>query len=325
MRTDTITIPPLAHSKIITDVQRRYFTSRFEASKDGYLRLLQSLQLQTIKCFSRQIATYIAVSDLNAHCYISGRTRSGKSTVIQSMFRVLQEKGHSLILIDPHGDLAQSVKRSSLNNKHDNVIFISPNFKSGYKCIINPFEVKENNEQYITTLASRLVSVFADVSDSKMTHNMKTPLLNIICTLLRKGIAHVKEIRYFFDKEKKYQYIELGKQSPHESQREFFASGQLDNVDYVTARAIQRKINSFLNIPAFYNMVTGKSTIDLEQAMNGGKSIIIDLSIGDLDKEGVNVMGKFFLSLIFVLCIQTPRNGKTINLRIYRRIPKLCY
>ncbi len=292
--------------KIVTDVQRRYFTARYEASKEDYIRLLKSIHFQTIETFFRRIAAHVPASDLNAHCYISGRTRSGKSTVMQSMFRLLQEKGHSLVLIDPHGDLAKSVKRSSLNSNHENVIFISPTFKKGYKCVINPFDIKERNEQYIITLASRLVSVFADVSDSKMTHNMKTPLTNIISTLLRKKGSHIKEIRYFFDKDKRDEYIQLGKQSPHESQREFFSSGQLDNVDKVTARAIQRKINSFLNIPAFYNMVTGKSTIDLEDAMNSGKTIIIDLSIGDLDEEGIDVMGKFFLSLILFYAFKRP-------------------
>lgn len=47
--------------------------------------------------------------DLGRHLYVSGKTGVGKSTLLRSLVLDLAERGEGLALIDPHGDLADSL------------------------------------------------------------------------------------------------------------------------------------------------------------------------------------------------------------------------
>ena len=53
----------------------------------------------------------IAAADLDRHLYVCGKTGVGKTTLLKSLIGDLAEAGEGMCIIDPHGDLALSVRK----------------------------------------------------------------------------------------------------------------------------------------------------------------------------------------------------------------------
>ena len=71
---------------------------------------------------------------------IGGKSGEGKSTLMQHLaLRSMREK-KGLILIDPHGDLAEQVLRLVPAERFDDVVFIDLSDEA-FACGINPLDV----------------------------------------------------------------------------------------------------------------------------------------------------------------------------------------
>ncbi|KMP10414.1 hypothetical protein UR09_06285 [Candidatus Nitromaritima sp. SCGC AAA799-A02] len=64
--------------------------------------------------------------DLMKHLYICGRTGSGKSTLLYRLALSLANLGKGFCLIDPHGDLSQTLFHHLPKNRKDDVVFFDP-------------------------------------------------------------------------------------------------------------------------------------------------------------------------------------------------------
>lgn len=80
--------------------------------------------------FLHRLKKLIPIRELKKHAYISGSTGSGKSELMRLLFyRIAREsrpKKYSLVLIDPHGDLSQQIKRTKLFNEKERLIYVDP-------------------------------------------------------------------------------------------------------------------------------------------------------------------------------------------------------
>src|ERR1700739_3738802 len=87
----------------------------------------------------------IRQEDREAHFYVIGETRTGKSKFLENLIRQDIEKGEGLRVIDPHGDLCNEVKyylathQSGLDEK---VVLIDP-MDEKKSVSFNPLELPE--------------------------------------------------------------------------------------------------------------------------------------------------------------------------------------
>ena len=72
----------------------------------------------------------IAAEDRRRHLYIMGKTGMGKSTLLQNLILSDMQLGHGLALIDPHGDLADSVLQHTPSHRTNDVIWFNPSEQS---------------------------------------------------------------------------------------------------------------------------------------------------------------------------------------------------
>lgn len=283
-----------------------FILSRNPDEKD-YFALLDELPTNPITpFFFEDIGFKLPINELKRHSFLVARSGSGKSEILKSLFYQLQKYSRqdnscSLILIDPHSDLAKEVYEFYFNGVDKNrCIYIDPYYDPENTPVINPLDIPVRDEQNIDIMSQEISRAFQELlGQSSLSLQMETILIPCLATLLRKGNSNLKELQRFMDDDHNKDLIELGMQSPHPSHREFFKSAFKNSATYRTSKqSIYTKIQSLLNSQTFYNLTQGKSTFDLEKAMNEGKVIIFNLAQAAMGTDTSIAYGKLIVSLI---------------------------
>lgn len=275
-----------------------------EENLESYFHLLhQTLQNNNrtgIDFFLKRLKRNLPLGELQRHCYICGSTGSGKSELMRLLFYQLQhsseqKKTRTLILIDAHGDLAQQIKTSHLNKDSDRLIYIEPDLRKGWSPVINPLEITKKDDNSIVARAQFLSDAIEEAIKVDMSVNMNALLIPSLALLLRlEGTTLLDLIKLMKDDK---ELIEKGKIMGTRAHREFFKSFT-DSHYKRTKAAIYTKLQTFLNYPAFYNMVIGKSTVDIGKAINSGKVVVFNLSQRHFGSDASKAFGRFMISLV---------------------------
>lgn len=253
--------------------------------------------------FIRTTLDKVSMSELQRHSYISGKSGSGKSELLKLLFYRLTKESHekqsrSLMLLDPHGDLAKEVKNLHFFDS-DRLVYIDPYFENGYTPIINPFELQETDELSIEKRCQELTETITEiVSEHGLSSQMKTILNPCISTLLRMKTATIKDLQTFMDDENNSHLVERGKASPLPNHRDFFNTSFYKTGYNPTKLSIYTKLQTLLNSYTFFQLVNGKSTVNLKEEINKGKVLIFSLSKGIIGTEVSNAMGRLIIAII---------------------------
>ena len=190
--------------------------------------------------------------------------------MINYLQRVSAERQNkSIVLIEPHGDLALEVLSFALNKKKERVVYIDPYirdtakqaigsflFDQEYTPVINPFQIKDKSERSIDFVSQELTGAFVEIlRDKNFSIQMDALLKPCIATLLRKGDATLRDLQRFMNENENADLIQLGLQSPKETDRSFFQNGFEKSSLSLTKNSIYFKIQSLLNSYTFSNLV----------------------------------------------------------------------
>ncbi|MCT7514782.1 type IV secretory system conjugative DNA transfer family protein [Aliarcobacter cryaerophilus] len=256
---------------------------------DEFIKLLDSMDENIenlikdniLDPFSDNFANLIPVAERYKHTYITGMTGSGKSELLKVLIMgdILRENG-SIILLEPHGDLAQSVTK--LVKDKSRLVYINPFLDDEKTPTINLFHLPNKSEQNIAKITQVILSVLKSVnSDESFTGAMEDVLEMCIKVLVRRGNGSFKELYRFFNDNRNKDLVELGLYSSNQLEVEFFEDDFLNSKP--TKDAVRRRLKKLLNDPVFSNLMNGENTIDLESLMNEkGKVIIFNIPKGKM-------------------------------------------
>ena len=113
--------------------------------------------------------------------YLVGKTGTGKSTLIQNMVVSDIERGSGACLIDPHGDLAESILDFIPKERVKDVIYFNPQDME-YPIAFNP--LGKVHPDYHHLVVSGLISVLKKVWSEFWGPRLEHILRNSIFTLL---------------------------------------------------------------------------------------------------------------------------------------------
>lgn len=255
--------------------------------------------------FLRRLWALLPYKALQRHMYISGRTGSGKTEFLKVIFYRLQrdsakKRNKSLILIDPHGDLAEELLLFDLNRDDmSRIVYVDP-LAPDYKITLNPLEIYgERDVDTVTVRTEQLVTAIDEiVGDAKLSVYMKAVLTPCVSTLLFKGDATLVDLQSFLDDDRNEDLVTLGMQNPIPSHARFFRTEDFFDKKYAgTKTSVKTRLQAMLNYPKFYDLVIGKSTVHLEKEINAGKVIIFRLPplVGD---EASGAIGRLLIATI---------------------------
>ena len=309
----SLMIPNNVYRKQLTKIYKPVFHSDEEGGK-GYFDALQMAKVPLLNFFfGNEIKGRLPLEAIKRHTYITGKSGSGKSEFMKTMIYRLQKdsrvkRQRSIILIEPAGDLSLEVLSFRLNKENPSrVIYIDPYINTligtdeMFIPVINPFEIENKDQQHLDIWTQELKSGFAEILKNEFTEQMEALLNTCIATILRMDNPTLKDLYRFMVPGINQDLLEKGLSSPNPEHRVFFQTQFNDGSFVQTRRSVANRIYSMLIFPTFKNLVCGKSTINLENAINSGKVIILNLSKSKMGEDLSQDFGILIISMLKAL------------------------
>ena len=277
----------------------------------GYLAYLATVAPALCGFFYRRLPVLIPEDARKRHTYITGQSGSGKSELLKVLFSAyLRSKAPpvSLVLIDPHGDLAEQVARFPDVANSGRLVYLHPTLAPDRTPTINPFELADQSETAVHVMAEQIASVFDELmrksGHATFTGNMGALLIPCISTLLRTPGSTIRDLQSFMDDKRNRALFEEGCRAPVQAHRDFFHERFYEKQFESTKSALYTRIQSLLNSPVLYRLLVGPSTVNLEEAVNAGKIIVFALPKGGIGAETSPTFGSFVLAMLQGLAIR---------------------
>ena len=236
-------------------------------------------------------------ADRLGHIYTIGKTGVGKSTLLLNMaISDIQKVGKGICIIDPHGDIAETILNHIPKERVDDVIYFNPK-DIDHPIAFNP--LKGIHPNYHHLVASGLISTFKKIWDSwgpRMEYILKFCLL----TLLEYPDATLLDIQSLLT-DINFRNTVLGYVTNHHIlafwRNEFDKYPPSLRSEAITP--ILNKTGVFLASPLLRNIFGQKTRgFRMQSVMDEGKILIANLAKGEIGEDSSSLLGSILVTSI---------------------------
>ena len=233
------------------------------------------------------------------HEYIIGGTGSGKTTMLQYESVQDIQSGKGVAVVDPHGDMAETLLRYVPSERVKDVIYFNPDDLT-YPIGLNLLELDEKLEgdellREKDLITETVVSVFRKIfsDDDSGGHRIEYMLRNAVQTALTQEKATLFTVYDLINDptyRKKVVATLTDENLKHFWRNEFGKAGGMQQVKMVAG--ITAKIGRFLfSVSAKRILEQEKSTIDFDDIIASSKILICNFSKGLLGEDTSELLG----------------------------------
>ncbi|KKW16937.1 MAG: hypothetical protein UY56_C0006G0003 [Parcubacteria group bacterium GW2011_GWA1_50_14] len=244
---------------------------------------------------NREVIFGIKDKDRRRHLWTIGKTGTGKSTLIANMAIDDLKKGRGLAVIDPHGDLSDILLNYVPRSRINDVVYFNPADKD-YPIVINPLEV--TNKEEAELVVSGIVSIFNKIFGFSWGPRLEYILRNSLLTLAEVPDATLKDVPLILtNKSFRLRVVEKISDPTLKSfwQDEF--ENMPPNLQKEAISPILNKVGQFVTSPLIRTVIgSPKSTISLDDVMNQGKILIVNLAQGRLGEDNAALLGAMLIT-----------------------------
>ena len=233
--------------------------------------------------------------DRRRHMYVLGKSGTGKTTLIANMATQDIQAGHGVAIIDPHGDLSEILLDHIPARRTADVVYLDPSTKD-ISFNLNPLVVKDKQHQEL--VVSSILSIFTKIWANVWSARMEYILRNTLLTLVEKPGSTLLDIpKLLTNPQFRNQYLESVKD---EVVHEFWKKEYDKYSEKFQSEAISpilNKVGRFTTSRLIRNIVGHEhSTVDIEDLMNQGKIIILNLAQGKIGEDNTALLGAMFIT-----------------------------
>ncbi len=237
----------------------------------------------------------IKTLDRRRHMYIIGKTGMGKTTILENMIFSDIQAGRGLAVVDPHGDLAESVMNFIPARRTNDVVVFDPSDRD----FPVAFNMLENIDPTLNSIVSSgLVGIFKKIYGESWGPRLEHILRNTILALLEYPNTTMLGIpRILQDREFRGRVI---RKITDPIVKGFWINEfeKMDSRQRMEAISpILNKVGQFLSSPIIRNILgQPKSAVDLRFAMDHKKIVIVNLSKGKIGEDTSSLLGAMIIT-----------------------------
>ena len=244
--------------------------------------------------------------DRRQHMYVIGKTGVGKTSLLKNMAMQDIANGEGLGIIDPHGEFAEEILEKIPPHRINDVVYFNP-ADINYPVSFNALEVPDPKYKHL--VASGLMSAFTKIWANVWSARMEYILANCILALLdTRGTTLLGILRMLNDRNYRQKIINNVKDPVVKS----FWANEYEVWDpryrNEAIAPIQNKVGQFLNVSLIRNIVgQSKSTIKIDEIMDQGKVLIMNLSKGRIGEDSSSLLGAIMINKIQLAAMERVR------------------
>jgi len=244
--------------------------------------------------------------DRRQHAYVVGKTGVGKTAFLKNMALQDIENGEGLAIIDPHGEFVEEVLDSIPSHRMNDVVYFNPadmDHPVSFNIMDSP------DPRYKHLIASGLIGIFTKIWANVWSARMEYILSNTILALLdTPGTTLLGIPRMLVDRDYRQKIINNLTDPVVKS---FWINEYEEWEPRYRNEAIapvQNKVGQFLNVSLIRNIVgRAKNTIDIEDIMNSGKILLVNVSKGRIGEDNSAILGAMIITKIQLSAMERVR------------------
>lgn len=232
----------------------------------------------------------VTANSTSSHVLLTGRTGMGKSTLLRAHCREVIRQGHGLLLVDPHGDLAESLRHDIPRHRKNDLVWFDAACPGACRGI-NPFRgvTPERRAIVVSNLIAVLRKLYSESWGPRTEHVLRHAFLAIAEV---RNATLVDAQRMLVDDQHRRWVL---KQAKDEHVRFFwvkeFAGYGKDFGSQVTAPLLN-KLGAILASPAVREIVTRhRPYLDARRAMDRKAIVLASLSKGRIGEDAALLLG----------------------------------
>ncbi|MES2622903.1 MAG: type IV secretion system DNA-binding domain-containing protein [Patescibacteria group bacterium] len=236
------------------------------------------------------------------HMYAIGKTGMGKSTLLENMAIQDIQNGQGLAFLDPHGKTVELLLEHVPKHRIKDVIYIAP-FDLEHPIAFNVLEdVGDPDPVRRQLIVSGLMSTFKKLWQDQWSARMEYILNYALLALLEIPDATLLDVnRMLSDKQFRNNVVRQLKEPTVKMYWEKEFAAYTDKVVAEAMPAIQNKVGQFISNSLIRNIIgQTKSSFDIREIMDQRKILLINLSIGRIGEDAVNLLGSLFVTKIYL-------------------------
>lgn len=235
--------------------------------------------------------------DRLGHIYVIGKTGVGKSTLLLNMAVSDIQKGKGLCIIDPHGDIAETILNYVPKERLSDVIYFNPK-DIEYPIAFNPLKAVHPNYHHL--VASGLISTFKKIWADSWGPRLEYILRFALLTLLEYPNATLLDIQPLLTdvlfRNKVLSYV-TNQHTLSFWKNEFEKYSPALKSEAITP--ILNKTGVFLtSIPLRNTVGQNTNSFRMQNVLDEGKILIANLSKGELGEDASSILGSILVTSI---------------------------
>ena len=242
--------------------------------------------------------------------YIVGKTGTGKSSLLGNMVISDIKNGSGIALVDPHGDLSETLLKYIPKERIKDVIYFNPGDLE-YPIALNPLEKIHPDFHHL--VVSGLISVFKKIWIEFWGPRLEHILRHALFTLLEYPGSTLLDIpRLLTEKEFRMKVVNS---ITHPHVRAFWFNEFEKYTPWLRSEAVApilNKMGLFLTSLPLRNIIgQQKNSFRISRVMDEGKILIVNLAKGKIGEDSSSLLGAMLVTEIYLAALWRARIAET--------------
>ncbi len=244
----------------------------------------------------------VSRADRRHHTLVTGKTGTGKSTLLENMIVQDIRNGEGVAVIDPHGSLIENLLQRIPKERIKDVVYVNP-ADTKYPIGFNLLAAKDKEQHHL--IVSSVVSIFKHLYKDSWGPRLEMVLANAISAVLAASHPTLLGVyRILVDDKYRKQVVKRLSDPVLKSFWDEFESYDMRFKKEVVSPVLN-KIGQLLMTPLLRNIVgQATSTINIKDIMETKKILLVRVSKGELGEEKSNLLGSAMLTKIFLTVLE---------------------